>query len=343
LHGKWNPRRIVARPPNRAQKTFWCSVRDSDEELVVNRTIVAVLLAACGTSSSSPPPSTAPANQADLPPQLPARERVAWKLDRSETHPPDISLVVAGKTIKVGRVSEDAEGDDCTASGSWIMCGSNRGYETFTIDIVGFDLVVTKREGMLSEGDGIIEGAAEEVARVPAPAKAVDVAALDGHVDQTVRTGMKILCRAPQEVPSDARRTERRVQVEALVAAQVTNAEVRELWKRMGTLSGADKRAALVTALGRVQLAKCRLLDEMPGLAQVPCSAEVVPPTCPEGYEHGCLDDRTAVQVCVPMRARATIPCAKGPALTCAGGERDSCTAQPAYGNAHVCVLDGAW
>ena len=70
---------------------------------------------------------------------------------------------------------------------------------------------------------------------------------------------------------------------------------------------------------------------------RLPCSAEI-DVECPEGYEIGCIGDRTTSIVCVKKGAVANATCEQQIMLSCPPGEINSCFANPRYGNKHICV-----
>lgn len=70
---------------------------------------------------------------------------------------------------------------------------------------------------------------------------------------------------------------------------------------------------------------------------RLPCSAEI-DIHCPDGYEDGCVGDRTTSIVCVKKGAKALVPCDRQIVTQCPLGEINSCWAEPPYGTLHICV-----
>ncbi|MDX2089168.1 MAG: hypothetical protein SFX73_15025 [Kofleriaceae bacterium] len=68
------------------------------------------------------------------------------------------------------------------------------------------------------------------------------------------------------------------------------------------------------------------------------CAGEVNYP-CPDGFEDGCIRQRTTEHVCVAKDAEATIPCDRPATLGCKSGMLDACAAAPPYGKLHICVI----
>jgi hypothetical protein len=302
--------------------------------LVVKRALLLAALAACGTRTA-PEPEAAPPS--------PVKHTFTWQLERSELHPPDVSIVVDGEPVRLGRVSEDAEGDSCTARGTRLLCGSDRGYDAFDLSLQAGYLVVTRTAGAVSEGDGPMEEPPVKVEAIGTTAQTIELTPFDGEHEQTLRTALKLMCRAPEEVASDARGQARETAIAKLVDARVTNAEARQLWARLGTLAGDDKRRTLAEALHRVDLVQCPYLAQLPpsppGPVRIRCDAEILL-HCPPGYEDGCGGDRTNVHACVHVGDKAGAPCGTEVVMKCPAGERSSCFMKPPTGTKHICVRE---
>jgi len=284
---------------------------------------LALILAACGTTSST----------------TPTRSSARWQVKRADHHPPDVTLVVDGQELAVGRVSEDAEGDAChaTASSNALTCGTDRGYDTFAVNISDGELVVKRHFTVISEGDGPISDSPQEVARMPTSLRELSIAPFDDSSQQSLRTALKIICRSPEEIPSDARGDRRDVEIGKFVDARVSNAEARQMFAKLGTLSPGAKQMLLREAVARVALPECAMLAELPAPVRIRCDAEIEI-HCPPGYENGCGGDRTSYHACVPVGAVAAAPCETEIVQRCAPGEQDSCSADPPFGSKHVCV-----
>ena len=172
----------------------------------------------------------------------------------------------------------------------------------------------------------------------------IDIAPFDGSHAQTQRTALKIICRAPDEVASDARGQARETAIAKLIDARIANREARTLYARLGTLTGDAKRRTLADVLHQVNLVQCRYLEEMPpsrpGPDRIQCDAEIEI-ECPSGYEDGCGGARTDVHACVHVGAKAVTPCAGEVVMRCPAGERSSCFMKPPTGTKHICVLGG--
>ncbi|MGE0546612.1 MAG: hypothetical protein AB7O24_09610 [Kofleriaceae bacterium] len=68
-----------------------------------------------------------------------------------------------------------------------------------------------------------------------------------------------------------------------------------------------------------------------------PCANEVQL-QCTNGVD-GCVDNKTAVHVCVAADAVAGPPCAQEIALECPDGQIDACLQSPASAENHICVM----